>query len=188
MLPGPMLIYAISKVLQTGAISIILIVLGHIFIEAVMVILILLGLKQIIGSAVLYNVLSMLGAGVLVLMGMNIFFRASQMKLPLNKNINFSSGLIMGGIFFTVFNPTFPTWWVSVGATLLSRALLFGLTGVIALVLGHWFADLAWFSLVGFVVGRGKLWLNDRRYQLLLKFLSVILVGLGFWFIRQVRF
>jgi threonine/homoserine/homoserine lactone efflux protein len=109
------------------------------------------------------------------------------MKLPLNKNINFSLGLVTGGMFFTAFNPTFPIWWISVGATLLSRALLLGLRGVIAFVLGHWLADLAWFSLVGFAVGKGKLWLNDRRYQLLLKFLSITLIGLGFWFIHQVN-
>lgn len=185
MLPGPMLVYTVSKVMQGRTTAAIWIVLGHMFIEAVTVVLLLLGLKQIIGSRMVYNVLSILGAGVLILMGLHIIFRANQMKLFINRKINFSSGLIFGGIFFTAFNPTFPTWWLSVGASLLSRALLFGLLGVVILVLGHWLADLGWFSLVAFVTARGKFWLNERKYQFVLRVLALILIGLGFWFILQ---
>lgn len=187
MLPGPMSVYVISIALKSKVTNVLWIVLGHIFIEAVMVVLLLLGLKQIIGSKVVFNVLTILGAGVIILMGLYIFFRASQMKLYLNKNISFSSGLIVGGIFFTAFNPTFPTWWVSVGAALLSRALLFGSIGVIVLVLGHWLADLAWFSLLGFAVARGKLWLNERRYQVMIRILGLVLFGFGLWFIVQIN-
>jgi len=187
MLPGPMLVYTISEVLRGKKTSALFIVLGHIFIESVMIVLLLAGLKQIVGSKTVHNVLSVLGAGVLILMGLHIIFRAKQMKLSIDRKINFSSGLILGGIFFTAFNPTFPTWWVSVGASLLFRALSVGLLGVVILVLGHWLADLAWFSLVGFVVSRGKLWLDEGRYQLMLRILAVILIGLGFWFIFQIR-
>lgn len=188
MLPGPMLVYTISKVLQGKKINALFIVLGHIFIEAVTIVLILWGLKPIISSKILYNFVLILGAAVLILMGLHIIFRASQMNLSIkNKNISFSSGLIVGGAFFTAFNPTFPTWWVSVGVSLLSRALLVGILGVIVLVLGNWLADLAWFSLVALALDSGKLWLNDRRYQLVLRILGVILVGLGLWFILQIR-
>jgi threonine/homoserine/homoserine lactone efflux protein len=185
-LPGPMLVYAVSEVLRGRRASALLIVLGHIFVEAVMVALLLLGLKQIIGSKIIFNILTILGAGVIISMGMHIFFRASQMKLSIKRNINFSSGLIIGGMFFTAFNPTFPTWWVSIGAVLLSRALLLGALGVIVFILGHWLADIAWYSLVSFVVGQGKLWLNDKKYQFIIRLLAIILVGLGLYFILQI--
>lgn len=197
-LPGPMLVYTISEVLRGKTINALLIVLGHIFVEAVTVVLLLLGLKQIIGSKIIFNILTILGAGVIISMGIHIFLRTNQMKLSINpvrcplsngvnRNINFSSSLVFGGIFFTAFNPTFPTWWVSVGAVLLSRALLLGLAGVVILVLAHWLADLAWFSLVAFAVARGKLWLDDKKYQFVLKTLALVLIGLGFWFIFQLK-
>lgn len=186
MLPGPMLAFAISSVLQGKARDAALIVLGHIFIEAVMIVLILLGLKYLIGSKIVFTVLSVLGGVVLIVMGLHMVFRANQIKLSINKNSNFTSGLILGGMFFTAFNPTFPTWWVSVGASLLSRALLLGLLGVVMLVIGHWLADLAWFGSVSFAVCKGRSLLNDRRYQAALRILGITLVGLGFYFIFQV--
>lgn len=185
MLPGPMLAYAISSVLQGGTKNIILIVLGHIFIEVVMIVLILLGLKQLIGSKTVFTILSIMGGAMLIIMGLHIIFRASRIRLSMNKNNNFTSGSILGGIFFTAFNPTFPTWWLSIGTSLLSRALLFGLLGVIILIVGHWLADFAWFSFVGFAVNRGKLCLDNRAYQLILKILAIILITLGVWFIYQ---
>ena len=187
MLPGPMSAYAISIALKSNITNVLLMVLGHIFIEAVTVILLLLGLKQIIGSKIIFNMLSIVGAGGVMLMGLYIFLRTRQIKLSLHEKINFSSGLILSGIFLTAFNPTFPAWWLSIGAGLLSRALMLGLAGVIVLVLGHWLSDLAWFSLLGFVVNRGKAWLNAKSYQSILKTLGLILFGFGLWFIFQLN-
>jgi len=187
MMPGPMLVYTISQVLEKKKESVFWIVCGHMCIEAVMIILILLGLKQLIGSKAVYNTVSLLGAVGLIFMGTTIIIRAKKIKLAFGENLNFTSGLVTGGIFCTAFNPTFPLWWVSIGASLLSRALLAGALGVMALVFGHWLADLGWYSMVASAVGRGKLWLNERRFQICLKILGVILLGMGFWFVMQVK-
>lgn len=186
MLPGPMLVYTISKVLQGRIINGVKIVFGHMLIEAVMIVLILFGLKEIIGSRIISTILSLIGGIALFAMGLYIILKAGNMKLPKDSEVNISSNLIAGGIFFTAFNSTFPTWWVTIGAPLLFKALLSGIVGVVMLIIGHWVADLAWYSSVGFAVARGKLWLNEKSYQLLLKILAIILIGLGVWFIRQV--
>jgi threonine/homoserine/homoserine lactone efflux protein len=186
MLPGPMLVYTISKVLQGRIINGIKIVFGHMLIEVIAISLILLGLKEIIGLRIVSTLLSLIGGLALIMMGLYIIFKATYMRLPKEPRVSFSSGLIAGGIFFTAFNPTFPTWWLSVGASLLSRALLFGLLGVVMLVTGHWLADLAWFGSVSFAVSKGRLLLNDRRYQTVLRILGIALVGLGFCFIIQI--
>ncbi|MBU1367367.1 MAG: LysE family translocator [Candidatus Omnitrophica bacterium] len=198
MLPGPMLVYTVSRVLQGRARNVIGIVFGHIIIEALVIILLLFGLKQIIGSKIVGNFLAIFGGGALILIGAHIIFKAGHMKIVINpvgcllsngvnKKINFSSGLIWGGIFFTAFNPTFPAWWVSVGVTLLFRALSFGLLGVVVFVLGHWLADFVWYFLVGLCVSRGKLWLSEKRYQLALRIVGIILIGLGSWFVWTLR-
>lgn len=190
MLPGPLLAYTISRVLKGRIRDTLLIVLGHIFIEAVMVVLLLLGLKQTIGSKVVHNVLSVLGGGVLVLMGLHIILKTPQLKVESAKSYRDKStkelNLILGGVFFTAFNPTFPTWWVSVGASLLSRSLRVGAIGVVSLALGHWLADFSWFSSLSFAVHRGKSLLNDRRYQKVLKIIGIILIGIGSYFIVQI--
>ena len=183
MLPGPMLIYTISKVLQGRTVSGIKIVFGHILVEVVAVVLILLGLKEIIGSKTVSTVLATIGGLALIMFGLYIIFKATHMKLPKDTKVDFSSGLITGGIFFTVFNPTFPTWWLTIGTSLLSRALLSGLIGVIILTVGHWLADLTWFGSVSFAVCKGKSLLNDRIYQIILRILAAALVGFGIHFI-----
>ncbi|MBU0896711.1 MAG: LysE family translocator [Candidatus Omnitrophica bacterium] len=187
MLPGPMLVYTVSRVLQGRARNVIGIVIGHIIIEALIIILLLFGLNRIIGSKIVANFLAIFGGGALILMGVHIIYKAGQVNLAINKKINFSSGLIWGGIFFTAFNPTFPAWWVSVGVTLLFRALSFGLLGVVVFVLGHWLADFVWYFLVGLCVSRGKLWLSEKRYQLALRIVGIILIGLGSWFVWTLR-
>ena len=185
MLPGPMLIYTISKVIQGSLISGIKIVFGHMLVEVVAIILILLGLKEIIGLRIISNLLSLIGGLALIMMGLYTVSKATHMKLPEESRVNFSSGLITGGIFFTAFNPTFPTWWVTIGASLLSKALLSGIIGVVILVAGHWLADLAWFGSVSFAVCKGRSLLNDIRYKLLLRILGFGLMGLGSYFIFQ---
>ncbi|MFC1631814.1 LysE family translocator [Candidatus Omnitrophota bacterium] len=186
MLPGPMSAYAIASVLQGRFRNVISIVLGHILIEAAMVALILLGLKPFLASETVFNSVSIVGAAALIAIGLRIIFTAKRLKLSTNKDSIFASRLILGGAFFTAFNPTFPIWWISIGASLISRALLLGLLGVIVLLAGHWLADLAWFSFVGLAVHKGKFYLDDRRYQLMLKILALVLIGLGIWFIWQV--
>ncbi len=189
MLPGPLLAYTISRILKGRARDALLIVSGHIFIEAVMITLLLLGLKQAIGSKVVHNLLSVLGGGVLVLIGLHIILKTPQLKVENAKSYRHKStkelSLILGGVFFTAFNPTFPTWWVSVGASLLSRSLRVGAIGVVSLALGHWLADFSWYSLVSFAVGRGRLQLDEKKYKLVLKILGIILIGLGIGFIFQ---
>ncbi len=183
MLPGPMLIYTISKVMQGSVISGIKIVFGHMLVEVVAIVLILLGLKEIIGSRIISTLLSLIGGLALIMMGLYIISKATHTRLPKESSVNFSSGLIAGGIFFTAFNPTFPTWWVTIGASLLSRALLSGLIGVVILTIGHWLADLAWFGSVSFAVCKGRSLLDDRIYQVVLRILGSVLTGLGLWFI-----
>jgi len=183
MLPGPMLIYTISRVLQGGVISGMRIVLGHMLVEVVAIVLILLGLKEIIGSEIVSTTLSIVGGLALIIMGLYIIFKATRMRLPRDSEVKFSSSLIAGGIFFTVFNPTFPSWWATIGASLLFKALLSGIGGVVILTIGHWLADLAWFGSVSFAVCKGKHLLDDRRYQAVLRILGVALVGLGSYFI-----
>jgi len=188
MLPGPMLVCVVTKVLRGKATDAIPIVLGYVLVETTIITLILFGLKKIISSRVLFDILAIVGGGALILMGFHILIGSSQINLPLNKNANFLGGLIMGRIFFTAFNFTFSTWWVSIGAFLLYRVLLFGLSGVLMLTLGHWLADFLWFSLVGVTVAKGKPWLNDRRHGFVLKALTIAMVGIGSGFIYQISY
>jgi len=187
MLPGPMLIYTISKVLQGRMVNGVKIVFGHMLVEVVTIVLILLGLKETIGSRIIPTILAIIGGLTLIMVGLYIIFKATHMKLPRDTKVNFSSSLITGGIFFTAFNPTFPTWWVSIGAPLVSKALLSGLIGVIILVVGHWLADLAWFGSVSFAVCKGRPLLNDKIYQIILRILGGVLVVFGIYFIITVN-
>jgi threonine/homoserine/homoserine lactone efflux protein len=88
---------------------------------------------------------------------------------------------LVGGVMFsTILNPTVILWWSTVGlATLMEAFLIASLAGVVFWLLGHFFADLSWFSLVSFSVARGRKVLGTRGHRILLIVCSCVLLILG---------
>jgi len=84
-----------------------------------------------------------------------------------------------GGVFFSAISPGFLIWWATIGVSTTIRALLSGVVGVLALMLGHWVADLIWHWFLSYAVDKGKVYLNDRWYQNIIRFLSILLAVLG---------
>ncbi|WXG40018.1 MAG: LysE family transporter [Candidatus Freyarchaeum deiterrae] len=55
--------------------------------------------------------------------------------------------------------------------------------GWIFLAAGHFSSDLAWYTVVSFAVGRGRVLLNQRKYEIIIAICGVALVILGAWFL-----
>lgn len=92
---------------------------------------------------------------------------------------------LLGGVMFsTILNPTVIIWWATIGvATLVEAFLTASLAGVIFWLLGHFLADLSWFSLVSLSVARGRRFLGTRGYRVLLLACGCVLLVLGAYFI-----
>ena len=100
-----------------------------------------------------------------------------------NSNSGFNKGLFIGGIIFSIVSPGFLIWWSTIGVSTIVKSLLYGITGLIFLVLGHWAADVIWHWVLSYAVDRGKMYLNDKAYQNILRFFAVLLVAIGLHFL-----
>ena len=84
----------------------------------------------------------------------------------------------LGGAVFSVTNPFWSLWWVTVGATFMaeSHSLGLGALGIAAFYLGHILSDYSWFSLVSLAVASGRRVMSRSVYK------GVVLVcGLFLW-------
>ena len=126
----------------------------------------------------------MIGGLALVVMGIILILNASKLKILGNKaDSGFGKGLFLGGIFFSVISPGFLAWWATIGVSTAIRALLFGVTGLAILTLGHWLADIGWYWSLSYALDKGKKHLSNRSYQNIIRFCSALLILLGLYFL-----
>jgi len=178
MMPGPMFAVTLAKSYRSpwaGA----QISLGHAVIEVPLILLIYFGFAQFFENNIVRLVLSILGGGMIICLGINMFrVRAKIVQegrdLPYNA---FTAGILTSG-----FNPFFLLWWATIGSLLIMKFLDFGTTGLIVFILVHWLCDLVWLSFVSILIYRPKsLW--SRKFQEgLFITCSLLLIGFGGWF------
>lgn len=179
LIPGPLLIYTISESLKKGARAGAEVITGHAIVEIFVIVLLMLGLKDIITSEILVSVVSILGGIVLIIMAISMYKKSN---VEIKKKSAY--GTIVGGIIFTTFNPSFPIWWATAGIRLLIEGFrVGGMYGAFLVVLGHWIADLGWYLVVSTSMAHGKNILTESWYATLKKALSLLLFAIGAYFL-----
>lgn len=188
LMPGPVLIITINEATKKGFRSGFYVCVGHAFLELILVVLLTLGLGEILSLKPIVALTGLLGGMFISWMAYNIF------KDTLNRNISLSFDIksntqkmnsMMLGIFTSLSNPFWFAWWVFVGASFLLRSLEFGIIGVTAFYTGHILADLSWYGSVSFTIARGKKFLSDRAYKIVLISCGATLVFFGILFIKS---
>ena len=123
------------------------------------------------------------GGSVLIYMGSGMF----RIRHEINERAHsLSQGSITAGFLTTTSNPYFFLWWATIGAALMTKAITFGLIGILLFVLVHWLSDLTWYSLVSLVVYRSKHLWSRKLHRILFGLCGVVLIGFGGWFIFSV--
>jgi threonine/homoserine/homoserine lactone efflux protein len=89
----------------------------------------------------------------------------------------------LAGMLTSISNPYFWLWWLTVGSALMIGALSGGITTAIAFIIGHWTADLAWFTLVSISVHRGRFLLRGREYRWILALCGLFLIVFGVYYV-----
>jgi len=183
--PGPMLTVTISESIKKGFKAGPLVVSGHIMVEIALIIAILAGLGWIIGSKIASLVIGFVGGSVLVFMGISTAkSQKSLSEASKNDTMNQRYGSVVGGVITSISNPYFFIWWATIGCAFMLKGLeLAGLFGLFGFLIGHWSADLSWYSLVSFFSSRGSKIMNDRSYRTVMKICGAFLIVLGVYFI-----
>lgn len=191
MMPGPLLTVTIAESAHRGFKAGPLIVLGHALLELALIIALLAGLSFYLKKPMVTNVISMVGGGFLIFIGLNMIRDVikGRVSLEQNKN-NTGKGMTMhpvvAGILVSLSNPFWIVWWATIGLTYLTLALKSGTAGIASFFTGHIMADLLWYSLIAAAVAGGRRFLKQQVYQVIIILCGVFLTGLGGYFIAAV--
>lgn len=161
---------------------------GHALLEAALVAAIVLGIKPLLTEPLFIRVVGVTGGLFLLFMGLSMI-RSAYTGVEVQSTRRSDSGLsgVLAGALFSLSNPYWLIWWISIGAAYLVLALKFGLLGVVCFFFGHILADLLWYSLISFSVSYGRDWLEGMPYRLLMGSCGTFLSLLAATFISGYR-
>jgi len=181
MIPGPMFAVLLTKSFRSPWAGTQMSV-GHAVFEIPLILLIYFGFAQFFQSIIVQLVLSILGGGMIIWLGIGMFRSRREIvqkgkDLPYNA---FVAGIMMSGL-----NPFFLMWWATIGSLLLMKFLELGDSafGLSLFYIVHWACDLTWLSLVSNVVYRTHHFWSLRFQEWLFIACSLLLIGFGLWFI-----
>ena len=179
MMPGPMFAVTIAKSYRSQYVGI-LIALGHALIEVPLMLLIYFGLAPFFQQDFVKLVLSLLGGGMLLWLGI-VMFRTRAEVIEKGKDLPYNS--VTAGVVTSALNPYFLLWWATAGSKLINDSREFGITGLALLIPVHLICDLVWLSFVSILVWRTRsLW--GRKFQSgVFIVCSLFLIGFGVWFL-----
>lgn len=179
MMPGPVFAVTLSKGYESPLAGI-GIALGHGLIELPLVAIIYFGFARFFHLELVKTIVGIAGGSILIYMGSGMF----RIRHEIDEKVHsLAQGSITAGFLTSTSNPYFFLWWATIGAALMTKAITFGVAGIILFVVVHWLSDLSWYSLVSLVVYRSKhLWSKKLR-GILFGLCGAILIGFGGWFI-----
>jgi threonine/homoserine/homoserine lactone efflux protein len=190
MMPGPLLTVAISKAATRGKWTALLLIVGHGFLELILIIALILGFGQILEKPLVTRLVGVVGGLFILWMGINLIQNSfnSQVSLEMEGNNYFSRlGPTLEGAAVSLANPYWTLWWATIGAKFLTISLKYKVIGLFSFFIGHIFGDFIWYGLVAFLVAGGRQFLSERVYQGLLLICGIFLLALAVIFIFNIR-
>ena len=192
--PGPTLVATIRASVEHGWYAGPVITAGHCLVELVVFILILAGLITVAGQ---YSwLIAAFGGVALVIFGIMTILGSRTMSISgtLKEDVNTTNHgwgpvgnngirqVFLSGVLTSVANPYFWVWWLSIGSAMVIAGLEGGLILGAAFLVGHWVADITWYTVVSVTIHRGRSLLSDTWYRAITALCGVFLVVFGMWF------
>jgi threonine/homoserine/homoserine lactone efflux protein len=180
MMPGPMFTVTLAKSLKSPWAGV-MVSLGHAVIEVPLILAVYFGLREFFQNEIFRLALSVLGGGMIVWMGYDLF-RARKKIVSEGKDTRynaFTAGILMSGL-----NPFFLFWWATVGLKLIETFTeAVGAWGLPFFIIVHWLCDLVWLSVVSFVIYRTHSFWGEKVQEWVFIVLSLALLYFGGQFI-----
>ncbi|MCM8769649.1 MAG: LysE family translocator [Candidatus Omnitrophica bacterium] len=186
MMPGPLLAVTVERTVRQGFFAGPLIISGHALLEIIMVLLLFFGLGEALKNTWVMTIFAFAGGILLVVMGISLLCQTKKFTLAWPKGDNpgkrsFSS--VTAGIIVSLANPYWTLWWLTIGLSYLSLAIPLGISGISSFFLGHILADLAWYSLISFLVSRAVKSFSRNVFRLIFSSCGLFLIVLGLRFV-----
>jgi len=157
--------------------------LGHMIAESVLFFLIVLGLATL---ALPYtSAIALIGGIALILFGALTITgsRRASLNGPVTGTV---SNPYVAGLVTSAANPYFWIWWLTIGSAMVIAGLAGGIVLAGVFMIGHWCADLGWFTLVSTGVSRGRTILSDMSYRRIMGVCGVFLILFGAYYLLKV--
>lgn len=187
LIPGPLLAFIVLKTPSHGPTTGTFAAIGHILVEFGVLALIALGLGLVLKSELFRTAVGVIGGAFLLALGILYFLKLKGTSRSQLKIVGIKHHPVLGGILFsTVLNPSVLLWWATIGLSTLTEAVLVAaLAGAIFWLVGHFLADLGWFSLVSYFVARGRRVMGTKAYSGLMVACGCILFVYGVYFVAR---
>ena len=187
LIPGPLLVFVISKSISQGAKTGPLATIGHVIVELGLMVALLLGLSLILKEPIVQSAVGIVGGALLIIYGLANVLKARSDLGNNNGPPTFKYNTVVGSILFSsILNPSVPLWWTTIGLAMLMEAFLTtSILGVALWLLGHFLADLSWYSLVSYLVSKGRKFRQDLIYKIVIIACGLVLIFFGATFILK---
>lgn len=181
MSPGPLTAFLITRGRQSPWAGI-RVTLGHALAEVPLIIALYAGLQPFFEIQGIREGVSLLGGGVLLYLGSGVFknFRASAPE----GNSVLECNSLTGGILLTLLNPYWILWWLTIGASLISRTIEFGwLAGLAGMIFVHLLADAVWAVFITWSSNQGSRMSSETGWMRIEQGCAWVMLGFGVFFI-----
>ncbi len=182
-MPGPLLSVAVAESYKKGFLAGPVLVVGHALPELGLAVLFTLGLNRFLDNELAVGVIGVVGALFLSWLALKIFAEIRKgAEIDLRARNEVGWGPFLAGIWASVSNPGWIVWWATIGARYILLSLKHGIAGMFFFLSGHFLADFLWYSMVSFLVSRGRGKLSRRLYHGLLYGCSAMVMAFAFIF------
>jgi threonine/homoserine/homoserine lactone efflux protein len=182
--PGPTLVATINASISGRWTTGLKISLGHVIVESFLVILILLGLATVAlpyaTSIAIIGGIALVVFGALTIVSSRKATLDSSVKQPI-------ANPYLAGLMTSAANPYFWIWWLSIGSAMVIAGLEGGVVLVGAFMIGHWTADISWYTVVSTSVSKGRAVLSESAYKKIMVLCGTFLIFFGIYYISGVK-
>ncbi|MCX6689646.1 MAG: LysE family transporter [Methanoregula sp.] len=180
--PGPTFVATVNASIAGGWTTGPKVMLGHMIAELAIFILIVFGLATV---ALPYTpVITVIGGIALIAFGALTLSGSRGASIQ-----NTSSGIVtnpyLAGFVTSLANPYFWLWWLSIGSAMVIAGLEGGIVLAGIFMIGHWCADLGWYTLVSYGISRGTVFLSDRTYRVIMALCGIFLLVFGAYYLSR---
>lgn len=187
-MPGSLFTYTINKSIKHGAISGLLISIGHSILEFFIVMLILFGFARFINTEMTRSIIGIIGGVILLYLAFcmlrDVYLNKLNLRFKTDEESSKYRSMVIAGAVISAFNPGFIFWWVVVGLSLtMSAYSLFGITGVFIFYIGHILADISWYCFLSAIISKTRTFINMKIYKGIVVVMASFLVFMGVSFL-----
>jgi threonine/homoserine/homoserine lactone efflux protein len=180
--PGPMLVATVNSSLENGWTAGPKVAAGHALVEVLVFLVIVGGLAMAMQQYSHY--IALLGGLALIAFGI-LTVKASRSARMVSPEGQATGNPYLAGILTSAANPYFWIWWLSIGSAMVVDGLRGGILMAVLFLIGHWFADFGWFTLVSASLDKGRCILSEANYRRILAVCGGFLVLFGFYYMSR---